>query len=488
MYRLIIALVCIILIAVLGWIASVFDQHYDVLIIPSDVNVDLIGGGFEAQSFPANVFKGLEGKGTEIWTIYIAAFLGLIITLCLMGGRIWQFLAALPARIAERNAANRKERGYVALTKGLAAVAAGDAKESAALANRSKNLLKDQKLTALLSAQSAQLQGREGIAKTEFKALLEDKETAFLGLRGLAMQALREGKEVEALRYVKEAQAIKPNAPWVIDLLYQLELRDGNALGSTQAIKTAQVNGLITRDSAARRLAPLFTHEAQAAMAKEDLAEALTLTGKALDAQSAYLPAVLVRAKALISTGKKAQAKSLISRAWKKSPHPDLLTLHLEASDTSNEKRMKKAGLSLLRGPKGRAGQLALGEFLLQQLDLVPAKAALEAAQDQGSARASRMLDEFAGIEAALAVEDQQDAQAVALAKEQAQHLVQVALAAPRDADWQCGSCGTIHADWQLNCQSCDSVGTVEWQEADQRRVVQPVRGLIERPTLSSVQ
>ena len=68
-------------------------------------------------------------------------------------------------------------------------------------------LLSEPALTLLLSAQAAQLTGdREGAART-FTAMLEDDQMAFLGLRGLIAQSLRDGNQVRALEYAERAFA-----------------------------------------------------------------------------------------------------------------------------------------------------------------------------------------------------------------------------------------------------------------------------------------
>src|SRR5262249_1991532 len=71
----------------------------------------------------------------------------------------------------------------------------GEAKRQAKIAN---NLLNDPPLTLLLAAQTAQLGGDEDAARRYFTAMLEKPETAFLGLRGLLMQAMKAGDRAEA--------------------------------------------------------------------------------------------------------------------------------------------------------------------------------------------------------------------------------------------------------------------------------------------------
>ena len=65
------------------------------------------------------------------------------------------------------------------------AVAAGDAKEAQKQAKKAEKLLGEPPLTLLLSAQAAQLAGDRDGAKRAFNTMLEDEQTAFLGLRGL---------------------------------------------------------------------------------------------------------------------------------------------------------------------------------------------------------------------------------------------------------------------------------------------------------------
>ena len=54
-------------------------------------------------------------------------------------------------------------------------------------------MLDEPPLTLLLSAQAAQLEGDDQAARGYFEAMLDQPATAFLGLRGLLVQAERTG-------------------------------------------------------------------------------------------------------------------------------------------------------------------------------------------------------------------------------------------------------------------------------------------------------
>jgi len=83
----------------------------------------------------------------------------------------------------------------------------GDAEEAQKFARKADVLLAEPPLTLLLSAQAAQLNGDDQAAQRYFMAMIERKETEFLGLRGLIMHALRGGDEATALTLIERAKA-----------------------------------------------------------------------------------------------------------------------------------------------------------------------------------------------------------------------------------------------------------------------------------------
>src|SRR5208337_2920792 len=115
--------------------------------------------------------------------------------------------------------------GYRALTQGMVAVAAGEPREAQRFARRADLLLADPPLTLLLSAQAAQLDGDDAAAKKFFSAMLDRAETEFLGLRGLINQALRSGDRGTALYLAERAMVLRPNTGWVVESLFDLEVR-----------------------------------------------------------------------------------------------------------------------------------------------------------------------------------------------------------------------------------------------------------------------
>ena len=85
----------------------------------------------------------------------------------------------------------RAIKGYLAITRGLIAVGAGDLRIARKAADEAARLSPGDPLALLLTAQSAQMAGDRGAAERAFRAMTERDDTKLLGLRGLYIEAQR---------------------------------------------------------------------------------------------------------------------------------------------------------------------------------------------------------------------------------------------------------------------------------------------------------
>ena len=256
--------------------------------------------------------------GVLILAVAIAAVLAAMIY------RVWRLTIRSPRDYLRRRAQRRRERGYHALTQGMVAVAAGDAEEAKRQARRAAALLEEPPLTLLLAAQAAQLDGDEEAARDYFTRMIERDETAFLGLRGLLMQAIRGGDEAAALELAERAYKERPETPWVVRTLLDLQIRRGqwqNALGT---LGQAQRISVVAADQAKAQRAALLVERSRAAEKEGDAAEALRLAREAHRLEAGFVPAAAQLAALSISAGKAREAGRVIEAAWGQSPHPAL--------------------------------------------------------------------------------------------------------------------------------------------------------------------
>ena len=172
----------------------------------------------------------------------------IVVALLMLSGvalwHAWRWIVGAPAALIEGWGESRRRQGYRALTHGLSAVAAGDANEAQKQARKAEKLLSEPPLTLLLSAQAAQLAGdREG-AKRAFSTMLDDEQTAFLGLRGLIAQALRDGDPQQALALAERAFKLRPDTEWVVHSLFDMQAQIGQWRAALTTLRRMPVSSV----------------------------------------------------------------------------------------------------------------------------------------------------------------------------------------------------------------------------------------------------
>ena len=358
-----------------------------------------------------------------------------------------------PGRIRESLRTSRRERGYRALTQGMVAVAAGDPDEANRQARRADVLLSEPPLTMLLSAQAAQLNGDEDAASRYFNAMLERPETAFLGVRGLLIQAQKNNDRRGALEYAEKAYRLQPKTPWVLNTMFDLQVAEGRWRAALSTLEEAVKRRAVTADAARDRRAAVLLGCSSEAEAGGDVDEALKFARRANTLAPAFLPAVLRTAELLVSAGKTRPATRMIQDAWGRMPHPDLARLYgdMEKANGDSLKRVKRFERLLSFNTDHRESHIALADAALAAELWGEARNHLgKAAGDDPPARVCRMmadLEDRAG--------DNPDAVRTWLLR---------ASDAPPDAAWICADCGAAWGDWTPVCGDCQSLGTLDWE------------------------
>ncbi len=365
--------------------------------------------------------------------------------------RIWLFIRRAPGAARSSWRGHRRGRGYQALTKGMVAVAAGDAGEAQRQARKADGLLSEPPLTMLLSAQAAQLSGDERAAERFFRAMTENRETEFLGLRGLLNQAMKRNDSDEAVALARRAYRLKPDSEWVSQSLFELQTRSGQWLDANVTVKEAARNRHLSNPDSRHRQAVLAFQMSLVAAENGDAAEALKQVKAALDLDGNFLPAALGLARHYAGAGKARKAGAMIERLWGREPHPAFVPLYWQVRGASTPLDRVKASEHLSGFNPGNAeSDLAVARAALDADLWGQARKHLESAGgDKPSARICRMMADL----------------------EEAEHgdrakahgwLVRASRADP-DPAWVCGSCGHTVENWSATCANCHEFDSFSW-------------------------
>jgi HemY protein len=353
--------------------------------------------------------------------------------------RILRGVLSLPAAGSLWRGRHRRALGERAVTRVLVALAAGEQGAARKEARRARDLLGDSPQTLLLVAEAGRLSGREDEAEDAFRALTKQKDAKFLGLRGLLRQAVDRRDWPEAMAIAKQAEAAHPGTVW---------LRQQRAELALQTENWAEALELVGPDP--RRP----TYYVAAADAEPDPARALSFAKQAFRQDPTFPPAVLAYASRLRATGYEKRAQSCIAEAWKRAPHPDLAAFAL-ALEPDKLARAQAAKRLVANNPTHPESRLLLAVVALEAGLTGEARHQIEIAEREGM-RQRRLCLLLAEIEE----QERGDTEVGRLAQRDA---LRRAAAAEQDPHWQCTSCHTNHAAWQPKCDSCGSIGSVQW-------------------------
>lgn len=388
-----------------------------------------------------------------------ASFVAAILAVCLGAGAllyaILHGIRILPRRLAQARERRRKEAGYHALTRGMVAIAAGDAAEARRFADRASNLLGRPPGALLIGAQAAQLEGRPDQARKFYTAMLEQRETELLGLRGLLGLAEQAGDRAEALALAERARALAPKAPWALTRLFHLQIGARRWEAAEQTLRQALAVRALPETAAKRSDAVVLVQLSLMAERNGDRPLAVERARRALALDPPLLPASLQLAALHIAADEPRRARKILAAAWRVQPHPDVARLYILASgETDPIKRYQALQTLETDSAEKTEVQRAL------------ARAALDA-KLWGEARRhvqGAVLD--AGFCRLMAELEQSESGNAAAARD---WLAKASEADPEPA-WICRACASAAREWSALCGHCGDFDSLAWGQA--RRVV----------------
>ncbi len=384
----------------------------------------------------------------------VAAALCVVAVAALVG--VWRLIGLvfdLPGAMSRGRRERRRRARYLALARGMVAVAAGDAREAKKHAARARAKGRGQVgvdeplLAQLLDAQTAQLDGDEGAAARAYADMLGAEETEFLGLRGLFVQATRRGDKDAARRYAGRAFQLRPQTPWVAAAVFDLEAAAGDWAAAERALAGQAKAKLLDGAVVTRRRAVLAAAAARDRMAAGRPEQALKLAGAALKVAPGLTEAALAAAAAFKAEGRPKKAAQVLEKAWETEPHPALAAAYAGIAPAAGrsverllalrpdhpESRLLSAARAAVRGDHRAI------ETILEPL-----------VGDVPSARAARLMADAAAARG--------DTLAARMWADQA-------LAAPRDGVWRCSGCGHESPHWGPVCENCGAFDTQGWRD-----------------------
>ncbi len=296
----------------------------------------LIGIAFAATGWswladrPGSLIVNWQGYEIETSVFRAVVMLALFTGLAIL---TWSILTALwrsPASVGQFFNRRRQVRGLEALSGGMIAIGAGDRATALQYAVQARKALPNEPLTQLLRAQAAQLSGDRATSRRMFEAMLAQPETEQLGLRGLYLEAEKEGEREAARQFAERSVELNPRLPWAVDALFELQCKDKDWAGALATLGVAKKYGHHDKAVLDRRRAVLMTARALA-LEDSDPNRAMGLAVDAHHLAHDLVPAGVLAGRMLAARGQTKRATKIIERVWRHSPHPDLALVYAHA-------------------------------------------------------------------------------------------------------------------------------------------------------------
>ncbi|WP_158809282.1 heme biosynthesis protein HemY [Beijerinckia sp. L45] len=256
------------------------------------------------------------------------ALIVLIAIVLMVVWSILRFIFGFPSFVAMASRHRRREKGYAALSRGLIAAGAGDARAASRASVQASKHLRDDPLALVLRAQAARLTGDGARAEAAYGELAQRDDTRILGLRGLHDEAHRRGDAEAARHFAGEAYRDRA-LPWSAQTVLEHRAAEGDWQKALATVETSVAAKLVDRETGDRQRAVL---ETAIGLAKEATApdEALALARAAMKRAPDLVPAIVLTARLLTRRGDIRKAAKLIEAAWPRCPHPELARAYLD--------------------------------------------------------------------------------------------------------------------------------------------------------------
>ena len=319
-------------------------------------------------------------QGWDIETSVLFAAVALI-ALVVAAGVVWSIIATalqLPRLMTSSVASRRRSRGFQALSRGIVAAGAGDAKTARRAAAEAERLLGHEPLTLLLRAQAAQLSGDQAAAESTFREMAANKATRLLGLRGLWMEAQRRDDLAAARSYAETAAGEAPGLPWAAQAALDTRAAAGDWAGALALLDRNNRSGVTDRASVKRLRAVLLTADAMAQQTSEPDA-AREKVSEAIKLEPTLVPAAVLAGRLFGRAGELRKASKFLETAWRETPHPEIteVYVHLRDADGSRD-RLERARTLQRLAPSGHPeGVLAVVRAALNAQDFATARTAI---------------------------------------------------------------------------------------------------------------
>ena len=309
-------------------------------------------------------------------SVMVAAFAtATLVIVLILAWTIVRSILRSPEQVSLFFRHRRAVKGYLAITRGLIAIGAGDLRIARKAADDAARLSPGDPLALLLTAQSAQMAGDRSAAERAFRDMTKRADTKLLGLRGLYIEAQRRDDPQAARLAAEEAGRESPAPAWAGQAVLDYRCAAADWAGALDALD--HMKAALERAAYRRQRAVLLTARALA-LEEIDRDAARVAVLEAVRLAPDLVPAAALAGRRLAEAGEQRKARKILEKAWAANPHPDIAEAYanLRLGDSARDRLARMQKLADM-APGQLEGALAVARAALDAREFTAARAAL---------------------------------------------------------------------------------------------------------------
>lgn len=311
-----------------------------------------------AATQPGFVTVEWFGYRLSTHTSVVAIALFVFTLFFLLWGWLWAWLRAAPKRQKAYFDNKQQHAAYRYALQGLEALAAGDVSAARHLAQKGAKIAPDNTLLALLKTEVGTTEEQEQY----FNSLLAQKNTRFIGAKGLFLSSCRNHNTTAAANYLKIMEKEKPKAPWVLQAKANFMLQ---CKKYEEVLKTlSQLQKFDDKQIDIHPYMKVFINTIAGQMyAETDYKIALQHFKQALLEQPCMLPAIEGVVNVYKKQGEHKKLRNFLRSAFRQCPRIDIFALWLTTLDgglTAEKQRQQAEKLCVDLSSQGSVPLLCL--------------------------------------------------------------------------------------------------------------------------------
>ncbi len=420
----------------------------------------LVGAGLAwLADNPGQVVINWQSWLVETSLAVLGFAIAVLLAVGLMVQKIWYWARRELPFVGVQRHLRQQRRGLDAMNQTVLALSSGRIDDAEKLIAKTKRLLPPQPMLHVLESQAAQLAGNKEKAKQAFEAMLEDKTSAMIGIRGLLGAAIEEDRPNEALRLVEAAREAEPKSQWAIETHFNLLVGQMKWLPALDILKSQAGNSFATDTLKRNRMLVNYCLAKEADLAgKHKEARAYAIAAYGFD--KGFEPLVIKLAHFSVADGKIAKAKSYIETAWKTNPTRRLAEAYAQIDPNERPAERLKRFKKLIANNKTHSeSKLQRAERAIAAEHYDEARPIVESMMAKGNEPRAYELQALM----VLAIGDDNSEAEAENWRMKAQKIAE-------KSAYYCKLCLTPHDVWHHHCQHCgqfDGLVTVDKLDQD---------------------